>query len=75
MTNFELSNPGAADHIDKDVIGAACSMIPGSLSAVDRTMEETFMKFAKSSGMSECILMTTGFFHLILPIMMVLSFS
>ena len=73
MTNLELSNPGAVDHIDKDVIGAACSMIPGS--AVDRTMEETFMKFVKGSGMSECILMTTGFFHLILPIMMVLSFS
>ena len=34
MTNLELTNPGAADLIDKAVIGAARSMIPGSLSAV-----------------------------------------
>ena len=28
----------------------ARSLIPASLSAVDKTMEDTFMKFAKSSG-------------------------
>ena len=66
MTNLELTHPGAAALIDKGVIGAARSMIPGSLSAVDRTMEETFMKFTKGSGMSECILMTIGHFHLVL---------
>ena len=26
------------------------SLVPGSLSAVDKTMEESFMKFAKSAG-------------------------
>ena len=31
-------------------IAVAQSLIPGSLSAVDKTMEESFMKFAKSAG-------------------------
>ena len=34
MTNLELTNPGAADLIDKGVIVDLRSMIPGSLSAV-----------------------------------------
>ena len=34
----------------------ARSLIPGALSAVDKTMEETFMKFAKSSGINIQIL-------------------
>ena len=42
--------------MDKDEIGAARSMIPGPLSAIDRTMEETFMKFAKGSGRSQQVL-------------------
>ena len=50
LTNLEFAHLGATDLIDKGVIGAVRSMIPGSLSAVDRTMEETFMKFAKGSG-------------------------
>ena len=50
MTNLELTHPGATDLIDRGVIGAARSMIPGALSAVDKTMEETFMKFSKGSG-------------------------
>ena len=50
LTNLEMTHPGATDLIDKGVLGAARSMIPGSLSDVDRTMEETFMKFAKGSG-------------------------
>ena len=28
----------------------ACSLIPGALSIVNKTMEETFMKFDKSAG-------------------------
>ena len=50
LTNLELTHPGATDLIDKGVIGAARSMIPGSLSAIDQTMEEIFIKFAKGSG-------------------------
>ena len=50
LTNIELSLPGATDLLTKVAIAVARSMIPGTLSAVDKTMEETFMKFAKSQG-------------------------
>ena len=59
-----MTHPGATNLIDKGVIGAARSMILGSLSAVDRTMEETFMKFAKGSGRFECILIAGGLFEI-----------
>ena len=36
----------------KGGIAVARSLIPGALSAVDKTMEETFMKFSKSAGTS-----------------------
>ena len=38
------------DLLTKGAISVARSMIPGSLCAVDKTMEETFMCFAKSPG-------------------------
>ena len=47
---MELTHPGVTDLIDQGALGVARSFIPGSLSDVDRTMEETFMKFAKGSG-------------------------
>ena len=50
LTNLELTHPGATELMDRGVLGVARSLIPGSLSDVDRTMEETFMKFAKGSG-------------------------
>ena len=50
MTNLELTYPGAVDLIDSSVLGAARTLIPGSLCDINRTMEETFMKFAKGSG-------------------------
>ena len=53
LTNLELSHPGATELIDNGAIAVARSLIPGSLSAVDKTAEETFMKFAKSSGKYE----------------------
>ena len=53
MTNLELSHPGAMELIDRGAIAVARSLIPGSLCEVDKTMEETFMKFAKSSGKFE----------------------
>lgn len=54
LTNIDLSHPGALDYIKHGAISVARSLIPGALAAVDKTMEETFMKFAKSSGMSMC---------------------
>lgn len=50
LTNIDLSHPGAKELLQKGGIAVARSLIPGSLCAVDKTMEETFMKFAKSAG-------------------------
>ena len=50
LLNLNTTHPGAMDLIKKGAIAVARSMVPRSLSAVDKTMEETFMKFAKSSG-------------------------
>ena len=50
MTNLELTHPLAQKLIDSGAIAVARSLIPGSLCEVDKTMEETFMKFAKCSG-------------------------
>lgn len=50
LTKIDLSHPGAKELLKKGAIAVARSFIPGSLSAVDKTMEETFMKFAKSAG-------------------------
>lgn len=51
--NIDLSHPGAKELLEKDGIAVARSLIPGSLSADDKTMEETFMKFAKSAGTAD----------------------
>ena len=50
LTNIDISHPGAKHLLESGGIAVARSLIPGALSAVDKTMEETFMKFAKSSG-------------------------
>ena len=50
LTNIDKSHPGAKELLMKGGIAVARSMIPGALSAVDKTMEETFMKFSKSAG-------------------------
>ncbi len=47
---MEKTHPGANDLLTRGALAVARSMIPGSLSAVDKTMEETFMRFAKSAG-------------------------
>ena len=47
---MDKTHPGAKDLLSKGGIAVARSMIPAALSAVDKTMEETFMRFAKSSG-------------------------
>ena len=50
VTNLELTHPGAMEFINNGALGCARSLIPDSLYAVDKTMEEIFMKFAKGSG-------------------------
>lgn len=50
LNNIDKSHPGAKELLQKGGIAVARSLIPGALSAVDKTMEETFMKFAKSAG-------------------------
>jgi hypothetical protein len=50
LTNIEFSHPGATELLENGAISVARSHIPGNLCAVDKTMEETFMKFAKSRG-------------------------
>lgn len=50
LTDIEASHSGAKQLLKKRGIAVARSLVPGALSAVDKTMEETFMKFSKSAG-------------------------
>ena len=59
LTNIDQSHPGAKELLKQGGIAVARSLIPGALSAVDKTMEETFMKFSKSTGNGTKILYPT----------------
>ena len=50
FTNLELTHPGGTKLLEKGAISVARSFIPSARSAVDKTMEETFMKSVKSKG-------------------------
>ena len=50
LANLEKSHPGSTEQLKLGVFSVARSKIPGSRCAVDKTMEETFMKHAKSKG-------------------------
>ena len=53
LTNIDKSHPGAKELLEKgggEEITVAQSLIPSALIAVDKTMEETFMKISKSAG-------------------------
>ena len=50
MVNLETTHPGATELIKKGAFSVARSFIPGNRSAVDKTIEETIMKHAKSRG-------------------------
>ena len=63
VTNFELTHPGTLEFIDNCPIGCARSVIPDSLCAVDKSMEETLVKFTKRSGCSLAILEQYGAFQ------------
>ena len=47
LTNLELAHLGVMDSIDSGVLDAACSLIPGSLCDIDRTMGKTFHEVCK----------------------------
>lgn len=50
LTNIDSSHPGSKLLLKRGGIAVERLLVPGALSAVDKTMEETFMKFAKSAG-------------------------
>ena len=50
IANIENSHPGATELLKKGAFSVARSLIPGNRCAVDKTMEETFMRDAKSRG-------------------------
>ena len=51
------------DLIDSSVLGAARILIPGLLCDMDRSMEETLMKFAKESGTFVSSVLVMIYFH------------
>lgn len=48
LANIDISHPGALTLIKRGAISVARSFIPGNRCDVDKTMEETFMRHAKS---------------------------
>uniref|UniRef100_UPI00358E53D5 uncharacterized protein n=3 Tax=Myxine glutinosa TaxID=7769 RepID=UPI00358E53D5 len=50
IANIETSHPGAEELLERGAISVARSFIPGNRCDVDKTMEETFMRHAKSHG-------------------------
>ena len=48
VANLDETHPGASELLQRGAISVARSFIPGNRCAVDKTMEETFMKHAKS---------------------------
>ena len=50
LANIEVSHPGATGLIKRGSMSVSRSFIPGNRCAVDKTMEETFMRHAKSHG-------------------------
>ena len=60
--NTDETHPGAKYWLQKDGISVAHSVLPGALSAIDKTMEETFMTITQE-GKKETSHMTP-FFHL-----------
>ena len=46
--NLDETHPGACELLQRGAISVARTFIPGNRCAVDKTMEETFMKHAKS---------------------------
>ena len=50
LANIDETHPGAIELLKLGAFSVARSMVPGSRTDVDKTMEETFMKHSKSHG-------------------------
>ena len=50
LANIDETHPGASELLKAGAISVARSLVPGNRCAVDKTIEETFMKHAKSHG-------------------------
>ena len=50
LCNLESSHPGSTSLLKQGAVSVARSFIPGNRADVDKTMEETFMRHAKSKG-------------------------
>ncbi len=50
IANIIHSHPGATELLRRGAISVARSFVPGNRCAIDNTIEETFMKHAKSKG-------------------------
>ena len=50
MLNVDENHPGAEELLKRGPFSVARSFIPGNRCAFDKTIEETFMKHAKSRG-------------------------
>ena len=50
LANIDETHPGASELLKAGAISVARSYVPGNRCAVDKTIEETFMKHAKSHG-------------------------
>lgn len=50
ISNIDVTHPGSLELLKNGAISVARSMIPGSRTDVDKTMEETFMPHSKSGG-------------------------
>ncbi|KAL5014823.1 hypothetical protein ScPMuIL_000962 [Solemya velum] len=50
LANVDISHPGSSDLIKLGTFSVARSFTPGNRCDVDKTMEETFMRHAKSKG-------------------------
>ena len=50
LANIEVSHPGSTDLIKRGAMSVARTFIPGNCCAVDKTIEETIMRHAKSHG-------------------------
>lgn len=50
ISNIDVTHPGSLELLKNGAISVARSMIPGSRTDIDKTMEETFMRHSKSGG-------------------------
>ena len=50
IANIEISHPGVTDLIKRGAISITQSFIPGNQCVIDKTIEETFIKYTKSYG-------------------------